>query len=323
MRIGLHVGNFQWPGSPANLSEKLVEIAQTAEESGFYSLTVMDHLFQLGTRWGEIHGPWEDPMLEGYSTIAYLAAKTTRMKLGLLVTCGFFRPPGLLVKIITTIDVLSGGRALLGIGAGWFEEEALGLGIPLPVTWSERFERLEETLQIAHHMWEGKTAPFQGKHYQLDNPINMPQSVSQPHPPIIIGGSGERKTLHLVAQYADACNFVLGSPCAIESFGMTARKEDSYAEWLDNVGKYTRRKFEALQQHCDTVGRPYGEIEKSVVTYLRVGSDGMTSAEVLQLCNDLAGLGYQYVIFVITNCYEIEPLVTLGREVIPAVRELA
>lgn len=151
MRIGLHVGSFQWPGSPANLSDKLVEIAQMADASGFYSLTVMDHLFQLGERYGEIHGPWEDPMLEGYSTIAYLAAKTQLIKLGLLVTCGFFRPPGLLIKTVSTIDVLSGGRAMLGIGAGWFEEEALGLGIPLPGTWSERFERLEETLQIAHH----------------------------------------------------------------------------------------------------------------------------------------------------------------------------
>jgi hypothetical protein len=214
----------------------------------------MDHLFQLGERYGEIHGPWEDPMLEGYSTIAYLAAKTQRIKLGLLVTCGFFRPPGLLIKTVSTIDVLSGGRAMLGIGAGWFEEEAIGLGIPHPTTWSERFERLEETLQIAHHMREGKTTPFEGKYYQLANPI--------------------------------------------------------------------KRKLDVLQGHCEAVGRPYGEIEKSIVTYIKVGSDGMTSEQVLQLCHDFADLGFQYVIFVISNCHEIEPLAELGRNVIPAVSEL-
>jgi F420-dependent oxidoreductase-like protein len=321
MRIGLHVGSFQWPGGPANLSGKLVEIAQMADESGFYSLTVMDHLFQLGERYGEIHGSWEDPMLEGYSTIAYLAAQTQHLKLGLLVTCGFFRPPGLLIKTVTTIDVLSDGRAILGIGAGWFEEEAIGLGIPYPATWTERFERLEETLQIAHHMWDGETTPFEGKYYHLANPINKPQPISHPHPTIIIGGSGEKRTLRLVAKYADACNLVVGSPCAHESFGVLARKEESYAEWLEKVGGYTRRKLLILQEHCEAVGRPYQEIEKSVVTYIRVGSDGMTSAEVLQLCHNFADLGFQYVIFVISNVHEIEPLSTLGREVIPAISE--
>lgn len=318
MRIGLHIGNFNWPGSPANLSEKLVEIAQVADASGLYSLTVMDHLFQLGTQYGEIHGPLEDPMLEGYSTIAYLAAKTQQIKLGLLVTCGFFRPPGLLVKTVSTLDVLSGGRALLGIGAGWFEEEARGLGIPLPATWSERFGRLEETLQIAHHMWSGKTAPFEGKYYQLTNPINAPRPVSRPHPPIIVGGSGEKKTLRLVARYADACNLVVGSPCADEAFGVMARQEASYAEWLNNIRHYTRRKLDVLQQHCETMGRPFAEIEKSIVTYLNIGSKGMSATEVLRLCHDFADLGFQYVIFVIPNCYEIEPLAVLGREVIPA-----
>lgn len=322
MRIGLHLASYQWPGSPANLSEKLVEIAQTVDAAGFYSLTVMDHLVQLGERYGELHGPWEDPMLEGYSTIAYLAAKTQRIKLGLLVTCGFFRPPGLLVKTVSTLDVLSGGRAMLGIGAGWFEEEAIGLGIPLPETWSERFERLEETLQIAHHMWSGKTTAIEGKHYQLANPINMPPPISQPHPPIIVGGSGEKKTLRLVAKYANACNLVVGSPCAIESFGVSARKEESYAEWLTNVGEYTAQKLDILQGHCEAVGRPYEEVEKSITTYVKVGSDGMTTAEVLQLCRDFANLGFQYVIFVISNAHEIEPLAALGRDIIPAVNEL-
>lgn len=323
MRIGLHVGSFHWPGSPANLGEKLTEIAQVTDASGFYSLTLMDHLFQLGTQYGEIHGPFEAPMLEGYSTIAYLAAKTQQIKLGLFVTCGFFRPPGLLVKTVSTIDVLSQGRVLLGIGAGWFEEEARGLGIPLPATWSERFDRLEETLQIVHHMWSGKTSPFEGQYYHLERPINMPSPFSQPHPPIIIGGSGEKKTLRLVAQYADACNLVVGSPCADEAFGVMARKEGSYAEWLNNIGKYTQRKLDVLRRHCETVERPYTEIEKSIVTYLKVGSDGMSPPEVLQLCHDFADLGFQYVIFVIPNCHETEPLAVLGNEVIPAVNELA
>jgi F420-dependent oxidoreductase-like protein len=318
MRIGLHIGSFQWPGSPANISEKLVEMAQMADEAGFYSLTLMDHLFQLGERYGEIHGPWHDPMLEGYSTIAYLAAKTQRLKLGLLVTCGFFRPPGLLIKTVSTIDVLSSGRAMLGIGAGWFEEEALGLGIALPGTWRERFERLEETLQIAHHMWAGKTMPYEGKYYQLTNPINMPKPVSQPHPPIIVGGSGEKKTLRLVAQYADACNLVVGSPLTNDSFGVMARQTESYTEWLDGVRQFTQQKLNVLRQHCEECGRPYEEVEKSIVTYIKVGPDGMTSSEVLQLCHDFANLGFQYVIFVIPNAHEIEPLAAIGRDVIPS-----
>ena len=322
MKIGLHLGSFQWPESPANISEKLIEIAQIADTMGFYSLTVMDHLFQLGQRYGEIHGPWDDPMLEGYSTIAYLAARTQRIKLGLLVTCGFFRPPGLLIKTVSTIDVLSGGRMMLGIGAGWFEEEALGLGIKLPETWRERFDRLEETLQIAHHMWSGKTTPFDGQYFQLTTPINMPQPVSRPHPPIIVGGSGEKKTLRLVAQYANACNLVVGSPCAIESFGVMARQEKSYADWLEKVEQYAQQKLSVLQRHCEAVGRPYEDIEKSIVTYINVGSDGMDSAEVVQLCHDLAELGFQYVIFVIPNGYEIVPLELLGREVIPIVSEM-
>jgi len=325
MKIGLHIGNFSWPGSPANLSRKLVEIAQTADEAGFYSLTVMDHLFQLGEHFGEIHGPWEEPMLEGYSTISYLAGQTQRIKLGLLVSCPFFRPPGLLIKTVSTLDVLSGGRAILGIGAGWFEEEAIGLGIPHPATWTERFERLEEILQIAHHMWgsvdaeHGNTAPFEGKHFQLTNPINQPVPVSSPHPLIIIGGGGEKKTLRLVAKYADATNLVVGSPCALESFGVLARQEASYEEWLLRISSILERKLEVLQAHCETVGRNYDEIEKSVVTYIKVGSNGMASEEILRLCHDFADLGFRYVIFVISNAYEVEPLKVIGENIIPEV----
>ena len=319
MKIGLHIGNFSWPGNPANLNAKLVEIAQTADQAGFYSLTVMDHLFQLGDRFGEIHGPWQEPMLEGYSTISYLAAKTQQIKLGLSVTCPFFRPPGLLVKTVSTLDVLSGGRAMLGIGAGWFEEEAEGLGIPYPDTWTERFERLEETLQIVHHMWAGKTTPFEGKYFQLANPINQPAPVSQPHPPIIIGGGGERKTLRLVAAYADATNLVVGSPCALESFGVLARPDASYADWLQRIRSGLQRKLDILQMHCDSVGRDYVEIEKSVVTYIKIGSDGLSADEILGLCHDFSEIGFGYVIFVISNAHEIKPLEIFGESIIPEI----
>jgi len=321
MRIGLHIGRFDWPESTHNLSERLTEMAQAADEAGLYSLSVMDHLFQLGTQYGEIHGPFDAPMLEDYSTIAYLAAKTQRIKLGLLVTCNFFRPPGLLVKTVSTIDVLSEGRAFLGIGAGWFEEEAQGLGIPLPATWSERFVRLEETLQIAHHMWAGKTTPFEGHYYQLAGPINVPPPLSKPHPPIVIGGSGERKTLRLVAQYADACNLVVNSPLPHEAFGVMACQTDRYEEWINGVKAYTQHKLAVLRQHCETVGRPYDEVDKSIVTYIALSPDMMSADDVIRLCRDFADMGFSYVVFVILNAYEIDPLVTFGREIIPVVND--
>ena len=322
MRIGLHIGRFDWPESSTPLSEKLTEMAQAADEAGFYSLTVMDHLFQLGTRFGEIHGPVDAPMLEGYSTIAYLAAKTRRIKLGLLVTCNYFRHPGLLVKTVSTIDVLTGGRVYFGIGAGGGERETKGLGIPFPPL-RERMERLEETLQIAKHIWAGETSPFEGQYYQLTEPINVPQPLSKPHPPILIGGSGEKKTLRLVAQYADVCNFVVGSPLSDEIFGTMARQEGSYGEWLSEVGKFTQHKFEILRQHCDAVGRPFDEIDKSIVTYIELSPKMMSTTEVLQLCRDFADMGFGYVIFVILNGYEIEPLVKFGREIIPVVNEFS
>src|SRR5262245_54358537 len=178
MRVGLHIGKFHWPGSPGNIGTTLAEIARAADASGFDSLWVMDHLFQLGDQYGLVHGPIDAPMLEGYSTIAYLAGVTQRIRLGILVTCAFYRYPGMLLKTATTVDVLSGGRTYLGLGAGWFEREAAGLGIPFPPL-RERFERLEETLQIARHMWAGNRTPFVGKHYQLAEPLNNPQPLSR------------------------------------------------------------------------------------------------------------------------------------------------
>jgi alkanesulfonate monooxygenase len=313
LKVGLHIGKFDWPGSPSNISEKLGAIAKTVEENRFYSLWVMDHLFQLGTQYGIIHGPVEAPMLEGYSTIAYLAALTQKIKIGLAVTCNFFRHPGLLVKIVSTIDVLSKGRTYLGIGAGWFEHEAKGLGIPLPPSFTERFKRLEETLQIVKHMWNGNTDPYEGNYYRLSEPINSPQPLSTPHPPIMIGGAGEKKTLRLVARYADACNIVLGSPN--EEFG---ELNISHEEEID----YLLRKINVLKKHCKDIGRPYNEIEKTVATYIKLTSDSRSTDEIITFCGKLADLGIQHVIFNIPNVHEITPLNILGKVVIPTLEKL-
>ena len=319
MRVGLHIGKFHWPGSPGNIGDKLAEIARTADDMGFYSLWVMDHLFQLGSQYGIIHGPVEAPMLEGYSTISYLAALTQQIKLGLLVTCNFFRHPGLLVKVVSTIDVLSGGRVYLGIGAGWFEREAKGLGIAFP-SLRERFERLEENLQIAKQMWAGNVKPFEGKHYQLAESLNSPQPLSKPHPPILIGGGGEKKTLRLVAKYADACNFVMRPTFKYAD----ARASESHETSLDILRTSLdtlRRKLAILRQHCTNVGRPYGDIEKTVATYIKLAPDAMDTTEVIRICRQLADLGFQHVIFNMPNVHEIKPLKIMGNDVIPTVAE--
>jgi F420-dependent oxidoreductase-like protein len=309
MKIGLHIGKFNWPGSPENIGAKLGQIAQAADEAGFYSLWVMDHLFQLGEKYGTIHGPVDDPMLEGYATIAYLAGLTQCIKLGLMVTCGFFRPPGLLVKTVSTIDVLSGGRAYLGLGAGWFERESIGLGFDFP-SLKERFERLEETLQIVHQMWSGDCQPFEGQHYRLAEPLNRPQPLTKPHPPIMVGGGGEKKTLRLVAKYADACNFVIYSQ--LEEAGVLQ-------EPLETSLDYLKRKLTVLKQHCEKEGRPFEEIQKTVVTYIKLAPDATSVPDVLSLCEQLAALSFDHVIFNMPNVHEITPLETFGREIVPRV----
>lgn len=195
MRIGLHTMKFAWPGGPAAIGPTLGRVLDKAEAAGVHSFWPMDHFFQI-----PIGGAPEDPMLEAYSTLAWAAARTRLMQLGTLVTGVHYRHPGVLMKALTTIDVLSGGRAWLGIGAAWNEEESRGLGVPFPPL-SERFERLEETLQIAHRMFDGNDEPFHGGHYRLENPMNQPAPVRRP--PIMVGGSGEKKTMRLVAQYAD------------------------------------------------------------------------------------------------------------------------
>jgi len=309
MKIGIHIVRFDWPGNPANTGSTLAQIARTADQAGLYSLWVMDHFFQLGEAYGMAHGPVADPMLEGYTTIAYLAGVTERIKLGLLVTCGINRAPGLLLKTVTTIDVLSGGRAYLGIGAGWFEREAKGLGMPLP-SWKDRYERLEETLQILKQAWSGDAKPFCGKHYQLDELLVSPMPLSQPHPPILVGGEGEKKTLRIVAQYADACNFVFGSP--LEEFGVLRH---SYEEMFPVL----RHKLDVLKNHCEAVGRPYEQIEKTAVTYILLRPDRQGPAEIIDLCGKMAEMGFEHLIFIMPNIHEIEPLRLLGEQVLPQI----
>jgi F420-dependent oxidoreductase-like protein len=295
MRIGLHVPNFTWPGGPAALRERLTEVARTADDAGFSFLTVMDHFFQIG-----VQGPVEMEMLEGYSALTFLAGATKRVRLGTMVTGITYRHPGVLVKTATTLDVLSGGRAFLGLGAAWFEREHVGLGVPFPPI-KERFERLEETLRIAQHMFAGKREPYTGQHYQLAEPLLSPAPLSQPRIPILVGGSGEQKTLRLVAQYADGCN-LFGDP------------------------EIHRQKLNVLKRHCDTVGRPYAEILRTANSRIFVterGENGsLTPAQALQQVRAMGEAGVQLANFSMPNVSSLEPLEIFGREIIPAVADL-
>src|SRR5215212_7551497 len=245
MRLGLQVPNFTWPNGQHQLGDTFGLIAERAEQAGFYSLWVMDHFFQIGPL-----GPPENEMLEGWTALAFAASRTNRIRLGTMVTGVTYRHPGILVKTATTLDVLSNGRTYFGIGAAWNEEEHRGLGVPFPPT-AERFERLEETLHIALQMWTGNENPYTGKHYRLERPLNSPQAVQKPHPPILVGGGGERKTLRLVARYADACNLF-----AYADLGMLQHKLD------------------VLRGHCESVGRPYEEIERTTLGRLALSKDG-------------------------------------------------
>jgi F420-dependent oxidoreductase-like protein len=239
MDLGLHVINFSWPGAPASIAPTLGAIAKAAEDAGITDLSVMDHYFQMDMEAMGLRPDQE--MLEGYTTLGFLAAETSNIRLGLLVTGVTYRHPGLLAKIVTTLDVLSGGRAQLGIGAAWYDREHAGLGVPFPPL-KERFERLEEALQICLQMWSDDNGPFEGKHYRLAETLNVPQTIQRPHPPILIGGMGERRTLRLVARYGDACNL----------FSMAG---------VDGI----RHKLEVLKRHCETEGRDYSTIQKTLL----------------------------------------------------------
>jgi F420-dependent oxidoreductase-like protein len=290
VQIGLQIPDFTTPGGPARLGADLATVARTADDAGFDFVAVMDHFFQIG-----VIGPPEREMLEAYTTLGYLAAATSRAKLLTLITGVVYRHPGILAKIVTTLDVLSGGRAWLGIGAAWNEEEARGLGVPFPPV-AERFERLEEAIQICLQMWRGDESPYTGRHYQLARPLNSPQALSSPHPPVMIGGSGERKTLRLVAKYAQACNLFPGPDLA--------------------------HKLDVLRSHCDAEGRDYDEITKTCYFLFDVGAKGEKAGEVVDQLGKLAELGFEAAIGAVANVWDITPLEVIGADVIPAVAGL-
>jgi F420-dependent oxidoreductase-like protein len=285
MKIGLHISNFTWPGGPPQLASDLVRVVTAAEDVGMARVSVMDHVWQIGHI-----GPPEHEMLEAYTTLGYLAAHTSRVELVSWVTAVTYREPGMLAKLVSTLDVLSGGRAWLGIGAAWNEPEARGLGLHFPST-AERFERLEEALQICLQMWSDSEEPYLGKHYQLERTLNVPQPLTKPHPPILIGGSGEKKTLRMVAQYAQACNLFAGPDI--------------------------EHKLDVLRGHCEALGRDYDEIEKTVMFPLDPGADGENVDSMLEELRRLADLGIQEAHGSVADVWRIEPLRLLGERVIP------
>jgi F420-dependent oxidoreductase-like protein len=310
MRVGLYCNQFTWPGGDAAIGPGLADMARRAEEAGFASLWVMDHFVQLPR-----HGAIDEAMLEGYAALAYAAGVTGRIKLGTMVAGVTYRHPGVLVKTVTTLDVLSGGRAYFGVGAAWFEREHAGLGVPFPPL-AERFERLEETLQIAHQMWSGRVEPFAGKHYRLAEPLCRPLPVSRPHPLILVGGGGERKTLRLVARYADACNFGLfdhppdlSAPAALET---------------------VRHKLAVLRGHCEAEGRPYEAIEKTVLGWLPVAAEeragSVTPERALAALAEYAALGVDHVLIATSTLLPDGPdpatFALFAEEIIPRAAEL-
>ncbi len=262
MHLDIHVPRFTWPGGPEAIGPTFASLAQTAEAIGVRTLSVMDHWFQMDMLW-----PAEEPMLEGYTALAFAAAKTERLRFRLLVGGVTYRHPGLLAKTVTTLDVLSGGRAELGLGAAWYEREHRGLGVPFPPL-RERYERLEETLQICFQMWSDDNGAYEGTHYQLAETLCSPQPVSSPRPRVLIGGGGERKTLRLVATYADACN-IIGDAATVG------------------------HKVDVLRRHCDDVGRDPGEVEVTALIGVPEDADRET---ILREVEALAAVGTQAIV---------------------------
>jgi len=286
MKIGLHIPDFTWAGGDPAIAATLAKVARTADDVGFDRISVMDHFFQIPH-----HGPADHAMLEAYTTLGFLAAHTQRASLLTLVTGVIYRYPGVLAKAVTTLDVLSGGRAMLGIGAGWNEEESRALGIPFPPV-AERFEQLEEALQICLQMWAGDESPFHGKRFHLERPLSSPQPLAKPHPPIMIGGGGEKKTLRFVAKYAQSCNLFGGPELA--------------------------HKLDVLREHCEREGRDYNEIEKTAYHVFDVGPNGEKVPETIAALKELADRGIDTAIGGVRDVHTITPLEIIGRDVIPA-----
>jgi F420-dependent oxidoreductase-like protein len=281
MKISLSVTDYSWETTPSGLAPELARIARSAESAGLDTMWVADHLIQAD--------PTSTPdseMLEAYTTLGYLAARTNTIRLGAMVTAATYRPATLLIKAVSTLDVLSGGRAWLGLGAGYHEDEAKAMDLPLPPV-GERFERLAETLHLAKQMWAGDSSPFHGRHLRPNRPVSSPATVSRPHPPILVGGAGERKTLRLVAEHADACNLFD----------------------IPDGGATIRHKLEVLAKHCEAVGRPYGEIEKTVSTRLEPGEAPDAFA---RRCLALAALGIEHAVVLTIGPWTEDAVATLG-----------
>ncbi len=267
MKVGLQINRFDYSGGDSKIGQNVRAVSIAAENVGFNSIWVMDHFFQL-----EHIGKYTDPMLESYTTLGYIAGVTKKVSLGTMVTGVIYREPALLINAVTTLDVLSGGRAYLGIGAGWNDQEAKALGFLDPLH-SRRFERLEDTLQIALQMWSGNNQPFEGSIYQLPEPYLSPQPVSKPHPPILIGGGGEEKTLRLVAKYGNACNL--------------------FAHDMNQLS----HKLEVLKQHCQEIGRPYEDIEKTALTGVDITTAANDPKKSLATAKELRSLGIEHAIY--------------------------
>ena len=291
MRFGLQINQFTWPGGPAAIGPTLARVVRTADDAGFDSIWVMDHLFQIRGL-----GPPEAPMLEGQTSLGFIAAHTERARIGLMVGGVHYRAPGLWIKATTTLDVLSGGRAWFGIGAAWNVHESKGLGFDFPPL-RERFEWLEDTLRMAHEMWSGGSGThkaFEGRHVAATHLINSPQAVSRPRVPILVGGGGERKTLRLVAQYADACNVFGRSP------------------------DFVRDKLAVLREHCERLGRPYEEIERTILT--SVDPDAEPNDAVVERFGRLADAGAQHIIFSVRGVADTTRLERIASQVFPQLR---
>lgn len=294
MHIGLQIPSFKYPGGTAVIRPKLREIVTSAEAAGFYSLWVMDHYYQIKGLFGEAY---TDPMLESYTTLGYLAGLTEKAYLGVLVTGVIYRHPAVLMKMINTLDILAGGRTYFGIGAAWYEDEALGFGIPYPST-SERFEQLEDNLQLAKALWASDEIAFEGQHFSAPAITNNPRPLSTPHPRIMIGGTGPKKTLRMVAQYADACNI---------------------GDWVG--AENMQKALDALKAHCERLGRDYDAIEKTSLSTVNL-SEKDTVESVTNRLHQLSNMGFTHAIFNMPDVYKITPLQTFAKEIIPAAAEL-
>lgn len=294
MHIGLQIPSFKVPSGATQIRPALKDVVTTAEGAGFYSLWVMDHYYQIKGLFGEAY---TDPMLEAYTTLGYFAGLTEKVFLGVLVTGVIYRHPAVLMKMVNTLDILSGGRAYFGIGAAWYEEEAKGNGIPYPST-SERFEKLEDSLQLAKALWNSDETSFAGKHFSAPAITNNPRPLSSPHPRIMIGGTGPNKTLRMVAEYADACNI---------------------GDWVGTANM--QKALDDIKRHCDALGRDYASVEKTCLGTVNLSAKDSVSS-VISRVNELSGMGFTHAIFNMPDLYTGKPLETFAKEIIPAVTGL-